>query len=92
MSRGRAPAYAVQMTKTEAEAEAARRNHEPAEAGLWGARDGGADGWTLVHLAAPGMPRQRASGAHTESRARPEAPPDPRPAIIQNIPPYGGPG
>jgi hypothetical protein len=77
------------MTKDEAVAEAARRNAETQEAGVWSAKEGTAGDWGLVHVTAPGLARIRPTGTREESRPKPSEPPDPRPTIVQNIPPYG---
>ena len=77
------------MTAEEAIAEAARRNKEKGERGVWSAKQSGDDSWGLVRVTAPGLARIRPSGSHEETRPRPSEPPDPRPTIIQNIPPYG---
>ena len=77
------------MTEQEAITEAARRNAEKAEPGVWSAKQGDEGTWGLVHLTAPGLARIRPSGSHEESRPKPSEPPDPRPSIIRNIPPYG---
>jgi hypothetical protein len=77
------------MTKDEATAEAARRNAEKDEKGLWSARQGESGEWELVHVTTPGLKRTRPVGSHEESRPKPSEPPDPRPTIEQNIPPYG---
>ena len=78
------------MTKDEATEEAARRNAEEQEPGLWSAKQSASGDWELVHVSAPGLKRIRPVGTHEESRPKPPEPPDPRPTIIRNIPPYGG--
>jgi hypothetical protein len=77
------------MTEDEAATEAARRNTDPQEKGFWSARENDAGDWELVHVSAPGLRRTRPTGTHEESRPKPSEPPDPRPSITQNIPPYG---
>jgi hypothetical protein len=77
------------MSKDEAHAEAARRNAEKKETGVWSAKESADGEWGLVHLTAPGLARVRPTGTHEESRPKPSEPPDPRPTIVQNIPPYG---
>jgi hypothetical protein len=77
------------VTKDEATVEATRRNAEKAEKGLWSAREDASGDWGLVHVSAPGLKRIRPTGSHEESRPKPSEPPDPRPTITQNIPPYG---
>jgi hypothetical protein len=77
------------MTKDDAIAEATRRNADEQEKGLWSAKQGAEGDWGLVHLTAPGLARIRPTGTHEESRPKPSEPADPRPTIVQNIPPYG---
>ena len=77
------------MTAQEATNEAARRNAEKGERGVWTARARDDGSWGLVHVTAPGLARIRPTGSHEESRPKPSEPPDPRPTIVQNIPPYG---
>jgi hypothetical protein len=77
------------MTQDEAIEEAAHRNADQSEAGVWAAKQSGDGSWGLVHVTAPGLARIRPSGSHEESRPKPSEPPDPRPSIIRNIPPYG---
>jgi hypothetical protein len=78
------------MTRDEAIEEAARRNAVQSESGVWSAKEGDDATWGLVHVTAPGLARIRPTGSHEESRPKPAEPPDPRPSIVQNIPPYGG--
>jgi hypothetical protein len=89
--RGRSPSVIVALvTEEEARAEAARRNAEQQEQGLWSARlEADSGDWELVHVSTPGLKRTRPTGTHEESRPKPSEPPDPRPTITQNIPPYG---
>lgn len=75
------------MTRAEARAEAERRNRSGSER-LWAAQEHGS-GWRLAQVTVPGAARARPSGALVESKPRPPEPGDPRPAILQNIPPYG---
>jgi hypothetical protein len=77
------------MTHDEAEAEAARRNADPEGAGFWAVKEAEAGEWGLIHLTTPGVARIRPTGTHAESRPKPSEPADPRPTIVQNIPPYG---
>jgi len=80
------------MTRAEAQAEAVRRNAQPEASGVWAAQRTPDDDWRVVRLVGGGLRRTRPTGAHVESRPEPAEPSDPRPAIFQNIPPYGGPG
>jgi hypothetical protein len=78
------------MTETEARADAARRNEAGDEPGFWAAQRAEGGAWRVVRLTAPGLTRTKPTGAHAESRPRPEEPADPRPVNIQNVPPFGG--
>ena len=77
------------MTKDEALTEAARRNAKKDETGVWSAKASADDDWGLVRVTAPGLARIRPTGTREESNPKPSEPPDPRPTIVQNIPPYG---
>jgi hypothetical protein len=77
------------MTRAEAEAEAARRNAAPGTAGVWAVQHTPEDKWRVVHLVGGGLGRTKPTGAHVESKPKPPEPSDPRPAIFQNVPPYG---
>ena len=77
------------MTQDEAKAEAAHRNADPKGDGFWSVKEEAAGDWGLIHVATPGVGRIRPVGSHAESRPKPSEPPDPRPTIVQNIPPYG---
>jgi hypothetical protein len=77
------------MTRAEAQAEAASRNAGAAGAGVWAAQRTPDDDWRVVHLVGGGLGRTTPTGAHVESKPKPPEPSDPRPAIFQNIPPYG---
>ncbi len=77
------------MTRAEAEAQAASRNDQADRDTRWMVRQVTDGEWDVVRMTAPGLGAVRPSGAHTESRPRPEEPADPRPAIFRNIPPYG---
>jgi hypothetical protein len=83
------PAMVSLVTEDEATAEAARRNAHDQEKGLWSVKQSASGDWNLVHVSAPGLKRIRPTGTHEESRPKPSEPPDPRPTITQNIPPYG---
>jgi hypothetical protein len=76
------------VTREEAEAEATRLNAE-AGAGLWAAQHAADHDWRVVHLVGGGLARTKPTGAHVEAKPKPPEPADPRPAIFQNVPPYG---
>jgi len=77
------------MTRDEAIHRAGELNDEraPGDEVHWLAREA-QDGWGVVRVRAPGLGDNRPTGAHVESRPRPDAA-DPRPANVRNIPPYG---
>ena len=85
----RQPITLERMTRTEAQAEADRRNAQSEGAGVWAAQRTADDDWRVVRLVGGGLGRTKPTGAHVESKPKPEEPSDPRPAIFQNIPPYG---
>ncbi len=77
------------MTRAEAEARAARLNDEATDGGGWIAHEPSDDDWEVVRVHAPGLSRMKPTGSHSESRPRPDEPPDSRPSLIRNIPPFG---
>jgi hypothetical protein len=76
------------MTREEADARAAALNADPAATDHWLVRKGAAEAWEVVRLRGPGLRATRPSGAHVESRPRPEQP-DPRPGPFRDAPPFG---
>jgi hypothetical protein len=77
------------MTREEAHAQADILNRERPMDGPWGAQRQAGDEWSVVRLVVPGLQRTAPTGAHVESKPKPPEPSDPRPAIFQNVPPYG---
>jgi hypothetical protein len=80
------------MTRDEAQALADRNAAEHADRAthVWMPRRSADGSWSVAKVAA--APRARAEdlkGA-VESRPKPPQAPDPRPAPMQNMPPYGG--
>ena len=55
----------------------------------WFPRQVGPGDWEVVSVAIPGVQPRGPLKESVESRPRPSEPPDPRPTIIRNIPPYG---
>jgi hypothetical protein len=55
----------------------------------WFARQVGPDDWEIVSVAVPGRRPAGPLKETIETRPRPSDPPDPRPSIIRNIPPFG---
>lgn len=80
------------MTRNEAENRAGRLNRESADRAEhhWIAQRAGGEGWRVVRVSVPGM-RFTADPLHesTQMVSRLEEPPDPRPLLIRQIPPYG---
>jgi hypothetical protein len=77
------------MTRAEADARAASLNEEAAGDTRWMVREAATGEWSVVRMTAPGLAAIRPSGTHSESRPEPSEPPDVRPAIFRNVPPYG---
>ncbi|MDQ6731269.1 MAG: hypothetical protein M3022_13490 [Actinomycetota bacterium] len=78
------------MTKPEADARCVELNRRSSGDEHWFARKAGDnEDWTVVQMS--GMPARRRGRlkADVETPPRPGAPPDPRPSLIRNIPPYG---
>ncbi len=82
-------AYACAMTRDEATARAAALNAAATADEHWLPSESAPGDWKVVRLAGHGIGAPRASGAHVESRPRPEEPVDPRPSLLRDIPPYG---
>jgi hypothetical protein len=77
------------MTRDEATARATSLNESASADEHWLVKETAPGEWEVVRLSGPGLASARPSGAHVESRPKPEEPADPRPAIFQNIPPFG---
>ncbi len=77
------------MNHDEATAHCAQLNREEAAERHWLVRATGHDEWDVVSVAGAGLGRPGGLRASVESKPEPSAPPDPRPSLIRNIPPYG---
>jgi len=79
------------MIRAEAEAHCAELNRDPDDGGggRWLVQEAAPGDWRAVRLRVRGLAPTHPLKATVESRPRPEDPPDPRPAIFRNIPPYG---
>ncbi|MBV9194152.1 MAG: hypothetical protein JO168_08390 [Solirubrobacterales bacterium] len=80
------------MTRAEAQARAEQLNRAAPDRSRhhWTIRDRGGGDWEVLRVTVPGV--QFGAGplrAATEQRPRPDEPPDPRPSLIRQIPPYG---
>jgi hypothetical protein len=76
------------MTRAEADARCAELNGDPERDRQWFARQAG-DEWEIVSVPLPEGARRGPLKGAVESKPRPEHPPDPRPSVFRNIPPYG---
>jgi hypothetical protein len=77
------------MTREQAVARCVQLNAGDDREREWFPREVGPDDWEVVSVAIPGLRPSGPLKATIESRPRPPEPPDPRPTIIRNIPPYG---
>jgi hypothetical protein len=78
------------MDRAEAEQTARRlaEEHEDRETHRWIARER-PEGWEVVKVKMPPGMRVDPLKATVESKPKPAQPDDPRPANVQNIPPFG---
>jgi hypothetical protein len=77
------------MTHDEATAHCAELNRDEEAERHWFVRATGPDEWEAISVSGAGMGRPAGLKAGVESRPEPSQPPDPRPSLIRNIPPYG---
>jgi hypothetical protein len=77
------------MTHEEATARCEQLNRDEPGAPRWFVSRAGTDEWHVVTAAMPGSDASGPLQASVESRPVPQNPPDPRPSIIRNIPPFG---
>jgi hypothetical protein len=77
------------MTHEQAIARCAQLNRDEDGERRWFVRQAGDEDWEIVSVVAPGLHRLGPLKEGVESKPRPSEPPDPRPTIIRNIPPYG---
>lgn len=90
-ARGRfaAPRYARPMTREEAVGGWAELNRDGGGARQWFAKEKDDGEWEIVSILVKGFRRPDPLKASIETKPKPAAPPDPRPAIFRNIPPFG---
>ena len=76
------------MTHEEATARCEVLNRERRDGQRWFVSRAGTDEW---HVVAVALPAAQAGPLHAsiESRPAPQDPPDPRPSLLRNIPPFG---
>jgi hypothetical protein len=84
-----APRYARSMTREEAVARCAELNREGDGAQQWFPKEKTDGEWEIVSIVVEGFRRPDPLKASIETKPKPAAPPDPRPAIYRNIPPFG---
>ncbi len=77
------------MTQEEAAAHCAELNRDERAERHWFVRESAHDGWEVVSVTGPGLGRPEGLKSSVESKPQPLQPPDPRPTIIRNVPPYG---
>jgi len=78
------------MTHEEACARAEQLNQEDPGGQHWFAKQVGPEEWELVSVAVPGFADRGPMKTATQATAKPQMPPDPRSALVRNVPPYGG--
>lgn len=76
------------MTRDEANARRRQLNHDESRDEQWFVKQVGPADWELVSVPVPGGPHGPSKTA-VQATPRPQVAPDPRPAIMRNIPPYG---
>jgi len=77
------------MTHDEATKRAAELNSQEQEDRHWFVREQEAGDYQVVAVTAPGLPSHGELHAAIETKPKPTEPPDPRPSLFRNIPPYG---
>jgi hypothetical protein len=82
-------AYTRAMTHEEAVARCRELNREQTDGRHWLPRQVDASRWEVVSISGPGLRPRGPLKEGAESRPSPSDPPDPRPSIFRNIPPYG---
>ena len=79
------------MTREQAQARADELNAGAPDRSehRWIARESELGDWKVLKVTVPGMNFNADLHTATEQRPKPDEPPDPRPPIIRQIPPYG---
>lgn len=77
------------MTRSDAVARCAELNRDEAGDRHWFAKQITPDGWEVVSISGTGLRARGPLKETVETRPRPSEPPDPRPSIFRNVPPYG---
>ncbi len=77
------------MTRSEADVQCASLNADEDPGHRWLAHQMSPGEWVVIKVSGAGSRIREPLKASIESRSKPSDPPDPRPAIFQNVPPYG---
>lgn len=77
------------MTREEAVARCAELNRDGESGRQWFPKEKSDGDWAIVSVAGQGVRRSEPLKASIETKPKPTEPPDPRPAIFRNIPPFG---
>jgi hypothetical protein len=77
------------MTREQATIRCEDLNRERQDGQRWFVSQAGTDEWHVVAVALPAAPGAGPRHASIESHPAPQNPPDPRPSLLRNIPPYG---
>jgi hypothetical protein len=77
------------MTHDQAVARCAELNRDAQGGRQWFAKEKREGEWEVVSVVVEGFDRPDPLKASIETKPKPTEPPDPRPAIFRNIPPFG---
>ncbi len=77
------------MTHDAAVKRAAELNREEQGGRHWFAQETAAGDYDVVAVTAPGLASRGKLTATVVSKPKPNEPPDPRPSLFRNVPPYG---
>jgi hypothetical protein len=77
------------MTRDEAAARSEALNREETSDRHWLPREVAPGEWEVVAVSGTGFRPAGPLKESSEARPRPSEPPDPRPSIFRNVPPYG---
>ncbi len=87
------PSYHRPVTRDEAQRRCVELNGQPgAPAARWLAQRERGDEWRVVRVTIPGRVAVHPLKAEVQARPRPSEPPDPRPGVFRDVPPYGASG
>lgn len=77
------------MTKPEAEARCIELNRRAGDDARWFVRQADGETWSVVQMSGVPLRPRGPLKADVQTPPRPGTPPDPRPSLIRNIPPWG---